>query len=276
MCSGAMLHARLARVVYGASDPKTGAAGSVTDLFAQRQLNHHTQLQGGVLDAECGALLAGFFRERRHGQRASAHPLRDDAVRTPEARFEGLPDYPWTPHYLSDLPSLAGWRLHYLDEGPREAPLTWLCLHGNPAWSYLYRKMIPVFLRAGHRVIAPDLIGFGRSDKPKKEAAHDLDWHLRVLRELAQRLDLRRAVVLQAAGFPLGKGLLLAEPTRCLDLMAVDLRADAAMQDAFDMPFPDRGHRAALRAFEGLVSPADPTTPEDGATAAARALRQFS
>jgi tRNA(adenine34) deaminase len=309
MCSGAMLHARLARVVYGASDPKTGAAGSVTDLFAQRQLNHHTQLQGGVLDAECGALLAGFFRERRHGQRASAHPLRDDAVRTPEARFEGLPDYPWTPHYLSDLPSLAGWRLHYLDEGPREAPLTWLCLHGNPAWSYLYRKMIPVFLRAGHRVIAPDLIGFGRSDKPKKESAHRFTWHRQVLLEFIERLDLRRVVlVVQDWGGILGLTLPMADPTRYHGLLAMNTclatgeeplsagflawremcankpdfdiarlmargnpHLTAAECEAYNAPFPDRGHRAALRAFPPMV----PEHPGDEGAALSREAQAF-
>jgi tRNA(adenine34) deaminase len=90
-------------------------------------------------------------------------------LRTPDDRFVGLPGYPWTPRYTTDLPELGGLRLHYLDEGPRDAPVTWLCLHGNPAWSYLYRKMIPVWLAAGHRVVAPDLIGFGKSDKPKTE-----------------------------------------------------------------------------------------------------------
>ena len=100
------------------------------------------------------------------------HPLRDDALRTPDSAFARLPGYPWEPHYLSDLPALAGLRLHYLDEGPQDARLTFLCLHGNPAWSYLYRKMVPTFVAAGHRVVAPDLIGFGKSDKPKKDAAH--------------------------------------------------------------------------------------------------------
>ena len=119
------------------------------------------------------------------------HPLREDALRTPDAAFEGLPGYPWAPRYLSDLPALDGLRLHYLDEGPRNAPLTWLCLHGNPAWSYLYRHMLPVFLAAGHRVVAPDLIGFGKSDKPKKDAAHRFTWHRQVLLEFLERLDLR-------------------------------------------------------------------------------------
>ena len=89
-------------------------------------------------------------------------------------------------------------------------------------------------------------------------------------------LDLRQVVVVQAAGLPLGKGLRLALPERCVGLLQVEPRANAATHDAFDAPFPDRGHRAALRAFEGLVAPTDPISPEDGALAAARALGQFS
>ncbi len=107
MCSGAMLQARLRRVVYGAPDPKTGAAGSVINLFAQAPLNHQTALQGGVLAAECSALLQNFFRLRRTEQRHASqisHPLRDDALRTPDNAFNGLPDYPWMPNYLSNLP----------------------------------------------------------------------------------------------------------------------------------------------------------------------------
>ena len=164
MCAGAILHARVQRVVFGARDPKTGAAGSVLDVFAQPQLNHHTQVRGDVLAQESGDLLSSFFQAKRH----SPWPLREDALRPPDVAFQGLPDYPWAPNYLNDLPALKGLRLHYLDEGPRDAPVTWLCLHGNPAWSYLYRKMLPVWLNAGHRVIAPDLPGFGKSDHPKK------------------------------------------------------------------------------------------------------------
>ncbi|MGP1628598.1 MAG: tRNA adenosine(34) deaminase TadA, partial [Giesbergeria sp.] len=198
MCSGAMLHARLARVVFGAADPKTGAAGSVLDLFANLKLNHQTQVVGGVRAEECSALLDTFFKGRRSEQRTralAAHPLRQDALRTPEARFADLPGYPWAPHYLSDLPALAGLRMHYLDEGPQNAPRTWLCLHGNPAWSYLYRHMVPVFLASGDRVVAPDLVGFGKSDKPKKDAAHQFDWHRQVLLEFVERLDLQRCVL---------------------------------------------------------------------------------
>ena len=210
MCSGAMLHARLPRVVYGAADAKTGAAGSVVNLFAEPRLNHQTALQGGVLADECAALLGAFFRARRQQQRAlalAAHPLREDSLRTPDAAFAQLHGYPWAPHYVSDLPALAGLRLHYLDEGPRDAPRTWLCLHGNPTWSYLFRHMLPVFLRAGDRVVAPDLIGFGRSDKPKKPSAQAFAQQLQVLLEWVERLDLQRVVL---AGHELGAMLAVA------------------------------------------------------------------
>ncbi|MFM6986805.1 MAG: tRNA adenosine(34) deaminase TadA [Hydrogenophaga sp.] len=309
MCSGALLHARLRRVVYGAADPKTGAAGSVVDLFGQPQLNHQTVVQGGVLAEPCGQLLSDFFQQRRQRQRALAHPLREDALRTPDARFALLPDYPWSPHYLSDLTPLQGLRLHYLDEGPEHAPRTWLCLHGNPAWSYLYRKMIPVFLAAGDRVVAPDLIGFGKSDKPKKEAVHRFDWHREVLLALVERLDLRNVVlVVQDWGGLLGLTLPMDAPQRYRGLLLMNTllatgevplspgflawREMCAKKPLFDVgrlfargnphlgeaaceayraPFPDAGHRAALRAFPRQV----PEHPQDDGAAVSRQARRF-
>lgn len=307
MCAGALLHARLKRVVYGAADPKTGVAGSVLDLFAYRRLNHQTQVRAGVLAEECGALLQDFFQSKRDQQRRLSQPVREDAVRTPEERFRDLLGYSWAPHYVSDLSALAGLRLHYLDEGPRDAPLTWLCLHGNPSWSYLYRKMIPVFLAAGHRVVAPDLIGFGKSDKPKKEAAHSFSWHRQVLLEFIERLDLSRVVlVVQDWGGLLGLTLPMAAPQRYLGLLVMntllatgdvpltpgflawrDMCAKKPDYDvgrllargnpqlgepecaAYNAPFPDRGHRAALRAFPAMV----PETPAaDGAAISREAL----
>jgi tRNA(adenine34) deaminase len=305
MCSGAMLHARLDRVVYGAADPKTGAAGSVLDLFAQPQLNHQTRVQAGVLAEQAAALLRGFFKERR----LNPHPLREDALRTPDAAFENLPGYPWGPHYLSDLPALDGLRLHYLDEGPRDAATTWLCLHGNPAWSYLYRHMIPVFLAAGHRVVAPDLIGFGKSDKPKKDAAHTFSWHRQVLLEFVERLDLRGvALVVQDWGGLLGLTLPPAAPDRYQGLLVMNTtlgtgdaplspgflawremcaskpdfavgrlfaRGNPQMGEAecaaYDAPFPDRGHRAALRAFPPMV----PEFADSDGAAVSREARRF-
>ena len=275
MCSGALLHARLARVVFGASEPRTGAAGSVIDLFAEPRLNHHTAVQGGVLAGECAALLGAFFARRRQQQRTAAlaaHPLRQDALRTPDARFADLPGYPWAPHYLSDLPALAGLRLHWIDEGPQDAPITWLCLHGSPGWSYLYRHFLPVLTAAGHRVVAPDLVGFGKSDKPKKEALHTLDWHRQVLHELVARLDLRRVVlVVQGGAGAVGMALPALAPERFVGLLALDCPpTDAAGCAACDAPFPDRGYRAALRAFPALVASA-----QHAKSPAEDALRQF-
>ena len=305
MCAGAMLHARVGRVVFGAADPKTGAAGSVLNLFAEPRLNHHTQVQGGVLADEAAALLRDFFKPRR----VNVSPLRDDALRPPDSAFADLPGYPWVPHYVCDLPALAGLRLHYLDEGPPDAPRTWLCLHGNPAWSYLWRHMIPVFTAAGDRVVAPDLIGFGKSDKPKKEGAHAFSWHRQVLLELVERLDLRHVVlVVQDWGGLLGLTLPMAAPRRYAGLLAmntllatgdaplpagfVDWRQWCGKHPAFDIarllargnpqlsaaecaayaaPFPDAGHRAATRAFPALV----PERADDDGAAVSRAARHF-
>lgn len=205
MCSGAILNARLKRVVFGALEPKTGAAGSVIDLFAQPALNHHTELRGGVLAGESRALMQDFFRHRRAEQQAAAvlrHPLRDDSLRTADQAFASLPGYSWTPRYRNDLPALAGLRIHYLDEQAvgggadcQPGAVSYLCLHGSRAWSYQFRKMIEPLRQAGHRVIAPDLIGFGKSDKPKKEAFHTFGRHYRILAELVEELDLHNIVL---------------------------------------------------------------------------------
>lgn len=291
MCAGAIVHARLQRVVFGAFDAKSGAAGSVLNLFDNKQLNHHTQVLGGVMAKECAEPLQDFFRRKRQQASRSAMPLREDAVRTPAARFEHLPAYPWAPHYVSDLPALAGLRMHYLDEGPAQAPLVFLCLHGCPGWSYQYRKMLPIWSTAGHRVVAPDFIGFGKSDKPKREAAHTFEFHRQSLLQLVQKLDLHNIVlVLHDWGGLLGLTLPMHEPERYVGLLTMNtpvapvnappaspfdnwqelcaqnpkLNAGRLMAmgepslsppecDAYDAPFPDAGHRAALRIFPRMV-----------------------
>ncbi len=101
-------------------------------------------------------------------------------VRTPDDRFDGLPDYPFEPHY-AEIPDGDGGtlRMHYLDEGPPDAAPV-LLLHGEPSWSYLYRHMIPPLVAAGHRVVVPDLVGFGRSDKPTEQSDYSYARHIDV------------------------------------------------------------------------------------------------
>ena len=310
MCSGAMLHARLKRVVFGAPDAKTGAAGSVINLFDQPQLNHQTALQGGVLAGESAALLKDFFNQRRQENTLQSHPLREDALRTPDAAFSDLPGYPWPPNYISDLPALSGLRMHYLDEGQaKQGGFTYLCLHGNPACSYLYRKMIPEFLAAGHRVVAPDLIGFGKSDKPKKTSFHSFSTHRQILLELIERLDLQNVVlVVQDWGGILGLTLPMAAPERYKGLLVMNTvlatgdaplsagfiawREMCANNPGFDIarlfargnphmsalecagynaPFLDTGHRAATKAFPAMV----PSAPDADGAAVSRQARDF-
>jgi tRNA(adenine34) deaminase len=255
MCSGAMLHARLKRVVFGATDPRTGAAGSVINVFAHSQLNHQTQVHGGVLAAEAALQLQAFFKPRR----VNPEPVREDALRTPDACFEGLPGYPWQAYYTDALPSLNGLRMHYLDVPPDPGvPAsgdTYLCLHGDTDWSYAFREQIPDWTRAGHRVVAPDLIGFGKSDKPKKEVFHTLEFHRRVLLELVEHLDLRNLVVVIPDRDAIRGLTLPVEETqhRYLDSQVLQTSvAGGKSSHAYDAPFPDGGHRAALRAFAKL------------------------
>lgn len=191
-----------------------------------------------------------------------------DALRTPDARFEGLPGSPFPPHFVHDLPGFAGLRMHHVDEGPRDAEVTFLCLHGQPTWSYLYRKMIPVFASAGHRVIAPDLFGFGRSDKPTDEAVYTFDFHRDSLLRLIEHLDLRNVVlVCQDWGGLLGLTLPMDLPGRFTRLLAMnttlatgDVRpgpeslAFLAWR-AYSRRHPDLDAAALVRFSEPSVSP---------------------
>jgi tRNA(adenine34) deaminase len=333
MCAGAMLHARLKRVVFAVPDPKTGAAGSVTNLFELPALNHQTEVvdatnlgaaYASILGAS-GQLLQDFFaakRQERRTQQLQNHPLRHDALRTPDAAFADLPGYPWPPQYVSDLASLAGLRMHYLDIAAQTAdspaiaessahrpPPTYLCLHGNPAWSYLYRKMIPIFSASGARVVAPDMVGFGKSDKPKKDSFHSFTWHRQCLLELVERLDLQNIVlVVQDWGGLLGLTLPMAAAQRYKGLVVMNTtlatgdtplskgfiawREMCAKNPAFDIarlfargdphmspaecaatlaPYPDAGHRAATRAFPPMV----PEFADSDGAAISREAREF-
>jgi haloalkane dehalogenase len=127
------------------------------------------------------------------------------ALRTPEERFAALPGFAYRPHAIEDLPGYAGLRWSYIDEGPKHAPHTFLCLHGEPSWSYLYRRMIPVFLESGARVVAPDLFGFGRSDKPVNDEDYTWSFHRRAILAFIERLNLTNiTLVVQDWGGLLG------------------------------------------------------------------------
>ncbi|MEM1082131.1 MAG: alpha/beta fold hydrolase, partial [Pseudomonadota bacterium] len=162
------------------------------------------------------------------------------SIRTPDARFADLPDYPFTPHYIDDLPGFVGLRGHYIDAGPTDAEDVFLCLHGEPTWSYLYRKMIPVFTHHGARVIAPDLLGFGRSDKPMDEDVYTFQFHRDYLLAFIERLDLQRiTLVCQDWGGLLGLTLPMADPQRFHRLLIMNT---ALMMGPVDSPAFDRWH----------------------------------
>jgi haloalkane dehalogenase len=198
------------------------------------------------------------------------------ALRTPEDRFANLPGFAFAPHYLGHQ----GLRVHYIDEGPRDAAVTVLCLHGNPSWSYLYRHMLPVFTAAGLRVVAPDLIGFGRSDKPADEAAHSFDFHRDMLLAFVEQLDLKNIMlVCQDWGGILGLTMPMAAPHRYSRLLVMNTAlATGTLSEGFlqwraysnsqpDLPVGKllargkremsaaeaAGYDAALRAFPNMV-----------------------
>jgi len=252
MCAGAMLHARLQRVVFGAPDPKTGAAGSVLNVFSHPQLNHHTQVQGGVLADACATVLRDFFSHQRSQQRQqrlqNAERLREDALRTPETRFVALVDLPQASFYVCDLPTLNGFRLHYLDNALRDAAGTLFCLHPPSQWCYAWRDAFVRNTIQGHRVVCPDLIGFGKSDKPKKAAGYTLQWHVQVLHELLERLNLRDAELLAPPACERLADALMARATGRLRSVAY-AQSHPLGQDALDAPFLDSGHTAMARAL---------------------------
>jgi tRNA(adenine34) deaminase len=198
-------------------------------------------------------LLADFFQQKRVQQRLSSVPLREDALRTADRHFENLPGYPWPSHYIQDLPSLAGLRLHYLDEGLADSSKLYLCLHPVPGWSYKLRHLIQGWLEEGARVLVPDLIGFGKSDKPKREDFHSLSLHARYLQELLDRLDASDVLLFA----PPSAQTLAAKLADCASARVSGVRSlvldpdqhDAREHIALDAPFPDAGHRAAERAF---------------------------
>ncbi|MBZ5740377.1 haloalkane dehalogenase [Nocardioides mangrovi] len=156
-------------------------------------------------------------------------------LRTPDECFAGLPAYAFDPHYVSvTAPGLDPVRMHYLDEGPADGPVA-LLLHGQPTWSYLYRSVVPVLAAAGIRVIAPDHIGYGRSDKPAVATDYTFARHIAWLQGLVVSLDLRDVtLVAQDWGGPIGFSVLAAEPSRFARVVAANTILHTASPDLAD------------------------------------------
>ena len=135
-------------------------------------------------------------------------------LRTPDERFENLPDFPFSPNYVEIEDEQGALRIHYLDEGPTSGPVI-LCLHGEPTWCFLYRKMIPVLLEAGFRVVAPDLVGFGRSDKPSRRNDYSYASHVSWMRKFIEGIDLQNITLIgQDWGGLIGLRLLTSDADR--------------------------------------------------------------
>lgn len=231
-------------------------------------------------------------------------------LRTPEERFANLPDYDFAPHYLE----IGAARMHFVDEGARAADETVLMLHGEPSWSFLYRRMIPVVARAGHRALAPDLFGFGKSDKFTDAEKYTYQTHLDSLKSFLERLDLRQITLFcQDWGGLLGLRLAAEMPDRFARIIASNtflptgdekitegflkwLHFSQSVEDlpigkiiqggtvsklsgeivaAYDAPFPDASYKTAAKKFPLLV----PVSPDNSASEANRrawkVLRQW-
>jgi haloalkane dehalogenase len=222
-------------------------------------------------------------------------PLRTGVLRTPEACFAHLPDFAWAPHYSV----VDGLRIAHLDEGPADAPVV-LLMHGEPAWSYLYREMIPPLLAAGLRVVVPDLVGFGRSDKPAKMADYSyrrmVDWmtawmrgidlrgitlfcqdwgSLIGLRMVANDPDRFDRIAIANGGLPTGSQPLPAAfrawrafaryspmfPVGAIVALGTRRKLSASERAAYEAPFPTDAYKAGARALPRLV-PGTPADPE--------------
>lgn len=232
-----------------------------------------------------------------------------DVLRTPDERFADLPDFPFAPHYVE----VDGLRVHYLDEGPADAPVV-LLLHGEPSWSYLYRWMIPVLVDAGLRAVAIDLVGFGRSDKPTRREDYTYQAHVDWTWAAIEAIGLTGiTLVCQDWGGLIGLRLVGEHPDRFARVVAANTTLPTGDQHpgeaflawqrfsqetpdfavgnivnggcvstlpadviaAYDAPFPDDSYKAGARQFPTLV----PTSPDDPAAPANRAawegLRRF-
>ncbi len=225
-------------------------------------------------------------------------------LRTPDERFANLAGYNFAPHYAEVIYQNTPLQIHYLDEGPREAAPV-LLLHGEPSWCYLYRKMIPILVAAGHRVIAPDLIGFGRSDKLAAREDYTYQFHVDTMTDLVKWLELKNITIFgQDWGGLIGLRLAAEDPDRFARIVAANtflptgdqkpsegflrwqqysqtvenfhvggiikggcvIELSPEVIEAYNAPFPDDTYKAGARQFPLLV----PTTPDNPASEANR------
>jgi len=232
------------------------------------------------------------------------------ALSTPDDRFDNIPDFDFPHAYVDDLPGYEGLRIAYVDAGSKDADHTFLCLHGEPSWSFLYRRMIPVFLESGARVVAPDLLGFGRSDKPVEQSDYSFHFHRNYLLELVKRLDLQnitlvcqdwggvlgltlpvdgdferrleRLLVMNTAlglgtgvsdGFKAWKTYAMSTPD--LPIGGLIARGTPHLTEAeiaaYDAPYPSPEYKAGAQIFPALV----PVEPDMGGVAESKAAAKF-
>ncbi|MCL5779319.1 haloalkane dehalogenase [Limibaculum sp. FT325] len=213
-----------------------------------------------------------------------------DVLRTPDDRFADLSGYDFTPNYVDDLRGYEGLRVHYVSVGSDDAEKVFLCLPGEPTWAYLYRRMVPAFAESGARVVVPDWLGFGRSDKPIDDHVYSFDFHRNMMLAFIERLDLQNVtLVVQDWGGILGLTLPMDMQSRFSRLIVMntaipvgeslgdgfqswkdyvasrpDMDCGALMQracphlsgaeaQAYEAPFPDQRYKAGVRRFPQLV-----------------------
>ena len=229
-------------------------------------------------------------------------------LRTPDERFETLPDFPFEPHYV-EVDEI---RIHYVDEGPKDGSEVILLMHGEPSWSFLYRYMIPPLVKAGFRCVVPDLVGFGRSDKPTEQGDHTYAKHVEWMMKWMELLDLQnitlfcqdwgsliglrmaienqnrfKRIVLSNGGLPSGEQeipdaflrwrefsrTIKPLPIKMILQMATTTKLSREILKAYDAPFPDESFKAGAQILPSLV-PISPDDPEHDANK--RAQEQFT
>jgi len=255
---------------------------------------HRGQIAAGLRKAQQTPEPTDYIAWARGAPAATRTAAMGPLTRTPDERFVGLPDFPFAPHYLT----VDRARIHYLDEGPRDGPIV-LLLHGEPTWSFLYRRVIPLLVAAGCRVVAPDFLGFGRSDKLTNPADYSYALHVGILHRVVETLDLERVTLFgQDWGGLIGLRVVAEAPDRFAAVVAANTalpdgtlgmppafhkwRSYAAsvpelrigkivrggtvhgltdeVAAAYDAPFPDEASKAGARIFPALV-PIEPDDP---------------